>query len=96
LCRIYSKAIEDNSMKGPYNAVSPQHVTHKDFMHILAKVLNLPVLPVPIPGLILRTVLGEMSDIVLKGSRVTSDKIIRSGFRFQFGDLEEALYNIVR
>ena len=44
LCNIYLKAIEDSEIRGAYNAVAPQHVTHKDFMHILAKVMKVPVL----------------------------------------------------
>ena len=57
--------------------------------------MNLPVLPVPIPAFVLRAVLGEMSSIILKGSRVSSEKLISAGYRFQFGSLEDALCNIL-
>ena len=81
-------------MKGAYNAVSPQHVTHEYFMHILAKVMNLPVLPAPVPAFVLRAVFGEMSDIILNGSRVSSEKILNSGYKFRYGSLEDALLHI--
>jgi uncharacterized protein (TIGR01777 family) len=96
LCNIYLKAIEDSSIKGAYNAVAPQHITHGEFMHVLAKVMKLPVLPVPIPGFVLRAILGEMSDMILKGSRVSSEKIMKSGYTFRFSNLEDALNNIIR
>jgi uncharacterized protein len=96
LCNIYLKAIEDSGMKGVYNAVSPQHVTHRDFIHILAGVMKLPVFGIPIPGFVLKTVLGERSDVILKGSRVSSEKILNSGYRFLFGTLEDALKNVIR
>lgn len=95
LCNIYLKAIEDTKMCGAYNAVSPQHVTHRDFMLVLAGLMNLPVLPVPVPGFVLRTVLGELSDVILKGSRVSCDKITAEGYSFIFNNLEAALKNVI-
>lgn len=95
LCNIYLKAIEDQSMNGPYNAVSPQHVTHRQFVNTLALVMNKPIFPIPVPSLILKTVLGEMSDVVLKGSRVSSEKIINSGYNFRFINTGDALTNII-
>lgn len=95
LCNIYLKAIEDQQMNGAYNAVSPQHATHKEFIKTLAKVMGKPVFPVAVPGFILRVVLGEMSDVVLKGSRVSSDKIENAGYVFSFGNLHDALKDAV-
>jgi uncharacterized protein len=95
LCNIYLKAIEDSDMSGSFNAVSPQHVTHKDFMRILALVMKRHVFPIPVPAFILKAALGEMSEIVLKGSRVAADKIINSGYKFHFPDLSVALEDIL-
>jgi uncharacterized protein (TIGR01777 family) len=95
LGNIYLKAIEDHNMKGAYNAASPQHVTHKEFMSILSQVMKRPVLFPPIPAFLLRVTLGEMSEIILKGSRVSSVKIENAGYRFLFGNLEDALSNII-
>jgi NAD dependent epimerase/dehydratase family enzyme len=83
-------------MSGAFNAVAPQHVTHSDFMNVLAAVMKRPVLPVAVPGFVLKAVLGEMSDVILKGSRVSSEKIINSGYRFLFSNLEDALNDIIR
>ena len=91
LTRLYLKAIEDPKMNGSYNAVAPQHVTHKEFMTILGNVMKLPVLPVPVPAFLLKTFLGEMSDVILKGSRVSSEKTVNSGYVFIYPELEGAL-----
>jgi uncharacterized protein (TIGR01777 family) len=95
LCNIYLKAIEDSEIRGPYNAVAPQHVTHKDFMHVLARVMKVPVI-FSVPDFIIRAALGEMSDVILKGSRVSSEKIIIKGNWFRFNKLEDALNNVIR
>lgn len=95
LCKIYLRAIEDSAMSGPYNAVSPQHVTHEEFIKTLAGVMRLHVFPVHVPGFVLKAFLGEMSDVILKGSRISSEKIAGTGFRFTYSNLKDALENII-
>jgi uncharacterized protein (TIGR01777 family) len=95
LCRIYLKAIKDQNMTGAFNAVSPEHVNHNVFVRTMARVMNRPVFLPPVPSFILRIMLGEMSDVVLKGSRVSSDKIINSGYRFVHPVLLEALKDVI-
>ena len=95
LCNVYIKAIGDTGMNGTYNAVSPHHVTLKDFMKVLGHVMKKPVLFPPVPSFILRAALGEMSDMILKGSRISSVKLENTGFRFHFANLEDALKNII-
>jgi hypothetical protein len=58
--------------------------------------MKVPVLFSPVPDYILRAVLGEMSDVILKGSRVSSEKIMNKGYRFLYNNLEDALNNVVR
>lgn len=96
LCKIYLKAIDDPLMSGPYNAVSPHQVTHSEFIHILAKTMKVPVFPLPVPGILLRSILGEMSVVILKGNRVSSEKIQKAGYSFLFGNLKDALENVIR
>jgi len=95
LCNIYLKAISDPEMTGVYNAVSPQHVTGREFINTLALVMKRKVFPVPVPAIVLRAVLGEMSDVILKGSRASSDKIINAGYNFIFSNLQDALTNVI-
>ena len=65
-------------------------------MRVLGKVTDLPVLPVPLPGFVLRTVFGEMSDMILKGNRVSSEKIVNAGYSFLYKNLKDALINVMR
>jgi uncharacterized protein (TIGR01777 family) len=95
LCNIYLKAIEDKNIAGPYNAVSPEHVTHNEFVRTLAKVIKKPLLIPNIPSFIIRLALGEMSDVILNGSRISSEKIRTSGYNFIHPNLLESLNDIV-
>ena len=95
ICNIFIKAIEDDAMHGAYNAVSPDPKTNKEFTKTLAKVLNAPFWFPAIPAFALKLMFGKMSEIFLKGSRVSSDKISATGFQFRFPELEKALKNIL-
>jgi Predicted nucleoside-diphosphate sugar epimerase len=95
LCRIYVKAIEDTQMNGAYNAVAPDQPTNKDFIRTLAHVLKKPFWALAIPSLAMKIMFGRMSSLLLEGSRVSSDKIIASGYNFLFPSLESALTDLL-
>jgi uncharacterized protein len=95
LCRLFIKAIDDNEVKGAYNAVSGDWATNKEFTKMIAKVLNRPLFLPHVPEFIMKLILGEMAMLVLKGSKVSADKIKATGFTFAFSNLEEALRNLL-
>jgi len=95
LCNIYLKAVEDQNMFGAYNAVAPEYINHNDFVRTMAGVMNKQVFLPPFPAWILRRVMGEMSDVVLKGSRISAAKIINSGYSFRFDKLGDALKDVI-
>ncbi len=95
LCGIYIKAINDTQMNGAYNAVSPDHKTNKDFTETLARVLKKSFWFPNVPALLLKFIFGKKSEIILKGSRVSSEKIIKAGFQFKFPNLEGALVDLL-
>ena len=96
LCNMFIKAIEDNSLHGIYNASGPYAVTNKEFTRTIAQTLRKPLWLPPIPGFVLKVLVGEMADIVLNGSIVSSKKIQQTGYTFQFSSLEDALTNLLK
>ena len=94
LCNIYTKAIEDKTLTGACNAVAPDHKTNKEFIRTLARVYDKPFFFPEIPAFVLRILYGEMSGILLNGSRISSEKIMSSGYSFLFPDLEGALRDL--
>lgn len=94
LCRIYLKAIEDKSWAGVYNAVAPEVMTNRTFTKALAAFFHKPYWPVPIPGFLLKWVLGERSQLLLKGSKVSSTRLVEKSFQFQFPELIAALTDL--
>jgi uncharacterized protein (TIGR01777 family) len=95
LCNIFLKAVRDENMSGTYNAVAPEHTDYRGFQRTLAKVLNKKGIFIHIPGFFLRALFGEMSGLMLKGSRVSAEKILKADFKFIFPGLSEALENLI-
>ena len=83
-------------LEGVFNAVAPHPVTNRELTRMAAKAKGKPFLPVPVPGFLLKLVLGEMADMVLGGSNLSSGKIEKAGFTFKFPYLKAALEDIYR
>ncbi len=88
-------AINDDSIVGPVNAVSPKPVTNLEFTKTLGNVLKRPTF-FSIPSLLLRVLFGEMADeTLLSSARVMPSKLLSSGYEFQFSELETSLRNLL-
>ncbi|MFN5334748.1 MAG: TIGR01777 family oxidoreductase [Bacteroidota bacterium] len=96
LCRIFEKSMADITVNGIYNATAPQPISNKDFMLTLANNMRKFFIPVYVPALALKIVLGEMSIEVLKSCTVSSAKIQETGFQFIYPSLETALKQLNR
>jgi NAD dependent epimerase/dehydratase family enzyme len=49
-----------------------------------------------VPSFLLKVALGEQASMVLGGNRVSSKKIMDTGFSFKFENLDDALYNVIK
>ncbi len=96
LAALFVAAVEDGSLRGAYNGVAPHPVTNKQFTTLVAQYLKKPLWLPAVPEFVMRIILGEMADLVLRGSNVSSKKVERAGFSFQYETLERALENLLR
>lgn len=91
LVEIVDLAINDDTLSGPLNVVSPEPITNRDFTRVLAGVLGRPAV-LPAPSFALRLMFGEMADeMLLASSRVKPEKLLTAGYCFQDIDLAETL-----
>jgi uncharacterized protein (TIGR01777 family) len=95
LCGIYLKAIEDNTMRGPCNAVAPHPVTNKEITVKIGKRLHRPVWLPPVPAFVLQLLVGEVTEILVTGQNVSPQKIEKAGYTFLFPDVDSALDNLL-
>ena len=88
-------AIENQTLRGPLNAVMPQPVTNAVFTREVARSVHRPAL-FPAPSFILRLVLGKMSSMLLNSARVLPAVADRERYNFVFRNLSSALSAITR
>jgi uncharacterized protein (TIGR01777 family) len=87
---IEKKLISEKPVKPLiYNAVGIEHINNYQFTKRIAKAIKRPFFFPNIPSFILKIMFGEMSVIVLNGSRISSDKIIKEGFVFNDTKIED-------
>jgi NAD dependent epimerase/dehydratase family enzyme len=73
------------------NAVTPRPVTNREFAKTLGRVLGRPAIAL-LPAFAARLLFGEMADeLLLASARVEPAKLLASGYRFRFPELEGAL-----
>lgn len=95
LCRMIEFCIEHEEIEGPVNATAPVPVTNDQFGRSLAKVLRRPYW-FPVPAFVLKTLFGEMSELLLKGQQVFPKVTTDHGFSFKYLLIDHALENLVR
>jgi len=93
LVQFFLFTLNNHEIKGCLNAVAPGPVTNKEFSKTLASSLEKPLL-FPIPPLMLKVMLGEMSTLILSGQKVSSAKAQKKGMKFKYPDLQSALKEI--
>lgn len=97
LVRLYIMAIEDDNMRGAYNAVAPKPVSNQELTVQLARAIKGSFfIPVHVPSFVLKTVIGEMSIEVLKSATVSCDKVHYRGFTFLYPTIEAALKDLIQ
>jgi NAD dependent epimerase/dehydratase family enzyme len=75
--------------------VAPEHLTNKEFTQRLATILNKTLWLPNVPAFVMKILFGKMSEILLHGSRVSSEKIKATGYKFLFPSLERALNQLM-
>jgi hypothetical protein len=83
-------ALADDRWSGPVNATAPEPLSNRDFSHALGRALHRPAF-LPVPGIALQLLYGEMAEIVTEGARVVPAKALVLGYEFLHPQLDEAL-----
>lgn len=86
--------LAQETLSGPFNITSPNPITNSLFAKTLAAQLRRPAF-FPVPSLMLKMMLGEGADLLLKGQKVLPKRLLEAGFEFQFTGLNEALTDIL-
>ncbi len=87
---IFIHLLENQNIDGVFNATAPNPVTNNEFTSLLVKKLGKIKLPVT-PAFALKMILGDRAELLLNGTRVSCEKIIKTGYKFEDTNLEQTL-----
>ncbi|MEM7801290.1 MAG: DUF1731 domain-containing protein [Chloroflexota bacterium] len=86
--------LKNKAISGIYNLAAPEALRNREFTQVLSKVLQRPSF-IPVPGFVIKMLVGEMASLVLEGQRVSGDKIIEAGYDFEYPKAMRALKDII-
>ncbi|RTE66423.1 TIGR01777 family protein [Amphritea opalescens] len=91
---IIAMLLTHEQFSGAYNLTAPEAVTSATFSHQLAKALSRPAW-FRVPAFVLQLMLGEGSDLLVKGQRVYPLRLLDAGYQFVYPQLRDALQQVV-
>jgi uncharacterized protein len=87
--------LNDDTLQGAVNTVSPNPVSNAEFTSTLASVLHRPAV-FPVPAFAVKLIFGEMGEELFLGSqRVQPAKLVATGYQFKHPELKNALKDIL-
>ncbi|EKN68303.1 TIGR01777 family oxidoreductase [Schinkia azotoformans] len=94
LVRLIEFCVTNEKINGPVNATAPSPVTNDEFGRAISSVMGKPHF-FHVPSLILRVMLGEMSQMVLNGQKVIPKRAVGSGFTFTYPTIDLAIKDLL-
>lgn len=87
--------IDKKEATGAFNLTAPEPATCKQIIDALGKAMRRPTL-IPVPSFALRLAFGEGADeLLICSQKLSADKLLESGFKFQHPTLESAAHWVV-
>jgi uncharacterized protein (TIGR01777 family) len=93
---IFLLGVDHPDARGPINGTSPHPERNVDFGRALAKAVRRGRLFLPWgpPDMLLRAMIGEVADVIVKGQKVLPEKALALGYTYRYPDLTSALDEI--
>lgn len=91
LVGLYLWALDDELVRGTFNAAAPEPVTNRELSSSLGRALHRPAV-LPAPKLALRAMLGaEMAENLLSSQRAVPRRALDEGYKFRHTEIDEAM-----
>jgi uncharacterized protein len=87
-------ALDDERVKGPLNAVSPNAATGRELAQAIGQVMGRSSW-LPAPAFAVRAAMGEAAEILTTGQRVYPARAVELGYAFRYASLVPALESIL-
>lgn len=95
LIAVLHRALLDERLAGPVDAVAPEPIRNRDFGRALGRALHRPSFA-PLPAFVARAAFGELADaLLLASTRVHPRRLTETGFHFAYPTLDRALGHLL-
>lgn len=97
-CRAVEWLLEHKDISGPVNLVAPNPLPNREMMQTLRQVCHVP-LGLPAPAWLLEVgafFLRTETELIIKSRRVIPQRLLESGFRFEYPTIAEAFADLAR
>ncbi len=91
---LFLDSLENDNLAGVYNGVAPEHKTNAEFTKEVAAAMEKTIRLPRVPSFVVKSIYGELANLLLYSSKVNAEKILNTGFEFKYSKLKEALTNI--
>jgi uncharacterized protein (TIGR01777 family) len=91
---IFFNSIVNDKIFGTFNAVSSDYVTNSELTKKIGEFFNKKIWLPNVPSFVLKFLYGEMADTILKGVKVSNEKLKEIELKLKYEKIEEALYEI--
>lgn len=95
LCSMMIFLMENPTKAGVYNGVAPTPESNSTLTKLIAKHLNKPAFLPPVPAFVIRAMMGEMGAMILSDQRISAEKILKAGFKFNFDSADKAIKQLL-
>ncbi|HZH67667.1 MAG TPA: TIGR01777 family oxidoreductase [Chitinophagales bacterium] len=89
LVRLYDSILQDSAITGVYNATASQHISMEEIAHEFLHHFGKRKLTPNAPSFIIQLLFGELSSMMLEGSRVSNERIKNKGFQFKIENFRQ-------
>lgn len=89
LIRIYETAVSDQSLTGPVNACSPEHLRFRELLDHLREYRKAIVIPLPVS--LIRPFVKDLANEFTNSQKVLPAKLNHIGFVFELSNIQRAL-----
>lgn len=90
MVRAMMHLLTSDDAHGNFNFTAPRPVTNAEFSSALAKALKRPCL-FTVPRITMKLAMGEAADMILEGQKVIPQRLLASGYLFNYPDVNRAL-----
>ncbi len=95
LCRMIMFEAEDASMHGVFNAAAPNPVSQREMNQAVTAQLGTSVTTLRAPKFLLNAVMGERAIVVTDSFNLSSDKVQKAGYNFQYTTISRAMTELI-